>query len=94
MGKRDWRQEGLPSGMIGIPTDGRVSKVYTADDDPYPETEFWWFQFSSDNKYILLDFNDINFNPEIVMLDTGQSIPLEIKGMGADDYASSFSWQP
>lgn len=72
---------------------GSVREVYLAD-DTYVEPSFWNFQFSSDNQYLLMDVYDGISHFVAVALETGQTIPLEIKGLTSSELASSFSWQP
>jgi hypothetical protein len=67
--------------------------VYIAD-DTYAEPSFWNFQFSSDNKYLLMDVYDGMPRFVTVSLDTGQSAFLTWAGMDEDEQPSSFSWRP
>jgi dipeptidyl aminopeptidase/acylaminoacyl peptidase len=93
VGPRDGQGSGFPNGLIGIPPDGPVREVYVAD-DTFMQPSFWNFQFSSDNEYLLMDVYDGLPHFVMVSLETGQAIPLEIKGMTSSEQASSFSWRP
>jgi hypothetical protein len=86
-------QPALPGGGAGLPADGTVREVYAAD-DTYVEPSFWNFQFSSDNKYLVMDVYAGIPQFVTVSLETGKAIPLEIKGMESGEQASSFSWRP
>jgi len=93
VGPRDGQGAGFPNDLVGIPPEGPVREVYVAD-DTYVEPSFWNFQFSSDNKYLLMDVYDGIPHFVVVSLETGQAIPLEITGMTSSEQASSFSWRP
>jgi hypothetical protein len=93
VGPRDGQGNGFPNGLLGIPPDGPVREVYVADDSSV-EPSFWNLQFSHDNRYLLMDVYDGTPHFVAVALDTGQAIPLEIKGMTESEQASSFSWRP
>jgi WD40-like Beta Propeller Repeat len=86
-------QPALPSGSVGLPDDGSVREVYTAD-DTHVEPSFWNFKFSSDNKYLLIDVYDGIPHFVAVSLETGQATPVEIKGMESSEQAGFFSWRP
>jgi len=92
VGPSEGQGNGFPAGILGIPPDGPVREVYIADDS-FVEPSFWNFQFSNDNKYLLMDVYDGIPHFVTVALDTGQAIPLEIKGMTESEQASSFSWR-
>ncbi|NOH02710.1 MAG: hypothetical protein HND47_12490 [Chloroflexi bacterium] len=81
---------GLPNGTAGIPPD--VREVYVAD-DTFVQPSFWNLQISNDNKYLLMDVYDGMPHFVTVSLETGQTIPLEIKGMTESEQASWFSWR-
>ncbi len=80
---------GLQNGLLGIPPD---FVVYTAD-DTYSEPSFWNLQFSGDNKYLLMDVYEGIPHFVTVSLETGQPMPLEIKGLTESEQASNFSWR-
>lgn len=81
----DWTDE-----VVGFPPD--VREIYEAD-DTFIEPSFWDLQFSGDNKYLLMDVYDGMPRFVVVSLETGEAIPLEIKGMAESEQASSFSWR-
>jgi hypothetical protein len=86
-------QSAVPGGSSNFPAEGSVREVYIAD-DTYVEPSFWNFQFSSDNQYLLMDVYDGIPHFVAVALETGQIIPLEIKGLTSSEQAGSFSWRP
>jgi len=86
-------QSAAAGGLSVFPAEGSVREVYIAD-DTYVEPSFWNFQFSSDNQYLLMDVYDGIPHFVAVALETGQAIPLEIKGLTSSEQAGSFSWRP
>jgi len=92
VGTRDGQGVNFPKGLVGIPPDGPVRDVYVAD-DTYTEPSYWNFQFSKDNKYLLMDVYEGIPHFVAVSLETGQAMPLEIKGMTESEQASFFSWR-
>ena len=86
-------QSAMPGGLSDFPVEGSVREVYIAD-DTYVEPSFWNFQFSNDNRYLLMHVYDGIPHFVAVALETGQAIPLEIKGLTSSEQAGSFSWRP
>lgn len=86
---------GLPQGALGIPLETR--EVYAADDTT-SQPQFFGFEFSSDNKYLLMHFWDGITRVAAVALDSGQVIlPLGVpKPTDSTVYqdVASFSWRP
>ena len=93
VGPRDGQGDGFPVGILGIPPDGPVREVYLAD-DTYAPPSFSNFQFSSDNKYLLMDVYEGIPHFVVITLETGQSAILTMKGMTDLEQAFSFSWRP
>jgi hypothetical protein len=84
----------LPKGAAGVPPETR--EVYAAD-DATSQPQFYGFEFSSDNKYLLMQLHDGTPRIVTVALDTGQVIPLnvpELDPYASDQQVSSFSWRP
>lgn len=93
VGPHDGQGDSFPKGLVGVPPDGPVREVYVAD-DTFVQPSFWNLQFSSDNKYLLMDVYDGLPHFVTVALETGEAIQLEIKGMEPDsEQVSSFSWR-
>lgn len=92
VGPRDGQGDGFPNDLVGIPPDGPVREVYLAD-DTYAPPLFSNFQFSGDNKYLLMDVYEGIPHFVTVALETGQSTILTIKGMTESEQAYSFSWR-
>lgn len=86
-------QPTLSGGGVGLPADGSVREIYSAD-DTFVEPSFWKFQFSSDNQYLLMDVYDGTPHFLAVALETGQTVRLEIKGLAHTEQVGFFSWQP
>jgi hypothetical protein len=90
-------KQGWPGGLIGLSPEVRV--VYVMDDS-FTEPSFLDFEFSSDNKYLLMNVYDGFTHFVIVALDTGQIMPLDIPDMNPYQDAnylgdpSFFSWRP
>jgi WD40 repeat protein len=85
---------GLPKGAAGVPPETR--EVYAADDTT-SQPQFFGFEFSSDNKYLVMQLWDGMPRFMAVALDTGQVIPLnvpELDPYASDQQVSSFSWRP
>ena len=93
VGPREGQGAGFPNALIGIPPDGPVRDVYLAD-DTYAPPSFSSFQFSSDNKYLLMDVYEGIPHFVVVALETGQSAVVTMKGMTDLEQAYSFSWRP
>lgn len=81
---------GWTSGAVGIPSELR--EIYEAD-DTFVQPSFWNFQFSSDNKYLLMDVYDGMPHFVTVSLETGVTVNWEIKGMTESEQAIWFSWR-
>lgn len=81
---------GWTSGAVGIPPELR--EIYEAD-DTFVQPSFWNFQFSNDNKYLLMDVYDGMPHFVTVSLETGETVNLEIKGMTESEQAIWFSWR-
>lgn len=73
---------GLTKGTVEIP-----HKVYEASDS------LWNIQFSSDNKFLLMDAYDGKQHFIAVSIETGQSFSIEVKGMERDEGINWFSWR-
>lgn len=82
---------GLPDGIAGVSSE--VHEVYAANDE-FVQPYLMSLGFSKDNKYLLMDVYDGVPHFEVVSLETGQSVRLEIKGMTDSEQAGSFSWRP
>ena len=85
---------GLTNGMVGIPPETR--EVYAADDST-SQPQFFGFEFSSDNKYLVMQFWDGMTRFAAVALDNGQVIALDIPELdpyASDQQVSYFSWRP
>jgi hypothetical protein len=80
-------------GMVGIPSDGSIREVYVAD-DTHVQPSFWDLQFSSDNKYLLMDVYDGTPRLVTVSLETGQAAEVIWKDASSDEQATSYSWRP
>jgi hypothetical protein len=90
-------QVDVSSGWVGIPPESR--EVYAASDQSSTPM-FLDFEFSSDNKYLLMNVYEGFSHFVTVELDSGQAKPLDIPDM--DPYLDanylgdpgSFSWRP
>ena len=89
---------GLPKNAMGVPPETR--EVYAADDST-SQPQFYDFEFSGDNKYLLIQFLDGSTPSSCIAtiaLDTGQvTLPLGVpKPTDSTVYqgVSSFSWRP
>ena len=78
--------------QAGLPADGSVREVYIAD-DTYVSPSFWNFQFSADNKYLLMDVYDGMPRLMVVALETGQANEVIGKDMYSSEQATSYSWR-
>ena len=88
------REGGLPKGAVGgVP---ETYEVYAADDTA-SQPQFYNFEFSSDDKYLLMQLHDGMPRIVTIALDTGKIISLdapEVDPTTSLQQVSSFSWRP
>jgi hypothetical protein len=90
------KQVDIPNGLAGVHPETR--EVYVASDQ---STVPWFldFEFSSDDKYLLMNIHEGFSHFVTIALDTGQVMLLDIPSMdpfrdGSDWQPGSFSWRP
>jgi len=86
-------QEDSLGGIAGVPPNGPVRDVYYADDSQTQPT-FEGLQFSTDNKYLLIQVYDGLQSFVTVALDSGQVFPLDPLEVEGDEQPGLFSWRP